>query len=644
MPSLLTIWKCWPAGVLFLMGSVSVAVAQISPGALSRSHEALEGVTKCASCHDFGAGPRRFRCISCHSEIGSRLTARSGLHAKSYKMAQGEADCARCHMEHNGRNFAMMKLDTATFAHNEMTGFALEGAHARQKCRTCHTAKNLPNAAREGLRVRDLARTFLGLRRDCTGCHQDPHLGQLGNTCLNCHTQNGWTPASGFNHSRAAFPLSGGHKAVVCGKCHTSVERKDGIATKAVFKGLVFATCQSCHTDPHRGGFQAVRVRGGCETCHTTAGWRSNKPGSNFDHSGTKFPLAGRHAGQSCARCHRDSDFTRPVKHERCGDCHEDAHQNQFRQRAGGSDCAACHNEAGYKPTLFTRDLHKTSSFPLQGQHAAVECALCHKPEGKQTLWASRRLMCGACHSDPHEGEFRAAPSTNQCGLCHSPEGFQKTTFSVAQHAQTDFPLKGKHSAVLCDSCHASRVGLSPATFVTGRMALPSPARRFRFSDKTCGSCHADPHRPGGAEKVVACEKCHTPSDWRETLPLDHASTRFRLEGGHSRATCGQCHNRPGPGQNLTARAFPVFAGTLTKCGECHRKRDVHGGQFSPEHDCSSCHATSHWSGEEFDHDKTRYPLDRAHVNVACERCHKNVRGEKMRVYSGTPTECVKCH
>src|SRR5215471_5406887 len=63
------------AGIAIALWCCTLAEAQISPGPLSRAHQQLEGVTKCASCHDFGAGSRGFRCLECHAEIRRRVDA-----------------------------------------------------------------------------------------------------------------------------------------------------------------------------------------------------------------------------------------------------------------------------------------------------------------------------------------------------------------------------------------------------------------------------------------------------------------------------------------------------------------------------------------------------------------------------------------
>ena len=63
------------------------------------------------------------------------------------------------------------------------------------------------------------------------------------------------TRARIFNHTRAAFQLTGAHQRVACEKCHTA----------GVFRGLRFDTCSSCHKAPHRN-----ELGPSCTSCHTT--------------------------------------------------------------------------------------------------------------------------------------------------------------------------------------------------------------------------------------------------------------------------------------------------------------------------------------------------------------------------------------
>lgn len=159
-----------PAAFLFLFllwVTVPEARAQISPGPLSRPHQSLNGSTNCASCHKFG-GQAALKCQECHTDIASRLSARKGLHA-SYKIPAGSSqECARCHSEHNGEDFPLIKWNPKTFNHNE-TGYALEGKHAGLACNKCHNPSHVSPQERALIKTKDLSRTFLGLS---TGmCH-----------------------------------------------------------------------------------------------------------------------------------------------------------------------------------------------------------------------------------------------------------------------------------------------------------------------------------------------------------------------------------------------------------------------------------------------------------------------------------------
>jgi hypothetical protein len=529
-------------------------------------------------------------------------------------------------MEHNGQKFALVKLDRNAFDHAVQTGFTLQGKHRTLKCENCHNQAKIPAAARPEIKIRNLDRSFLGPGRECLSCHRDQHKGQLGADCAHCHSQDAWKPAPGFEHTRARFQLTGLHLKVACQKCHVPPPgEKTG-----VFKGLTFGACLDCHKDPHRGAFRETRMQNAtCESCHNTGGWKNNKPGGTFDHNTTKFALLGKHAAKQCSACHKTTDFHQPVPHEHCQDCHKDTHTGQFAARAAGSDCGSCHNEKGYKPSLFDRAAHAKSAFPLEGKHADVACAKCHLPEGPGAVYKSGKLVCSACHDDKHGGQFASAPYQNRCDQCHTVAGWKPDTFSVDRHARTQFPLTGKHAAVTCRDCHKPL----------------GDSRQFHLAERACSGCHTDPH---GTRST--CENCHTTERWKTTKTFDHSTTKFRLDGGHLKVACVQCHPAaPAAAAASKAPNAPVFGHTPAVCSKCHAAKDVHGGQFlkPPEEECSSCHVTDHWDGKSFNHDRARYALDIAHRQIACEKCHKTQLqvGDKMaRVYRGTPADCVKCH
>jgi hypothetical protein len=522
-------------------------------------------------------------------------------------------------MEHNGQGFALVRLERGSFDHAAQTGLKLEGRHRQLKCESCHSESRM-GAARSTIKVKDPNRSFLGLRRNCTACHADRHEGRFGAECTRCHMQDAWKPAPGFNHAQTAFTLTGRHEQVECVQCHGPRPGEDA----ARFRGLAPNGCASCHIDPHKGGFREAGFRGSCDNCHNTGGWKNNRLSASFEHQSTRFPLLGRHAQVECRNCHKSSDFSRPVPHERCAACHQDPHGGQFANRAAGADCSSCHRETGFKPALFDTATHAKSAFPLEGKHNGLPCANCHAPAGRETVYITGRRTCFSCHADYHAGEFASAPYRNQCSLCHTTAGFEQTTFSLLRHAATRFPLTAKHGAVACGGCHKE---------------TQQAERRFHFDERSCNTCHADPH---GTQ--LSCETCHTPEAWRAVRPFDHSSTKFRLQGAHEKAACILCHVPSGQARTVITRAAPRFGDTRASCSGCHAATDPHGGQFGKgrAEDCSSCHVPQSWKPPVFDHDKTRFPLDVAHRNVACDKCHKDL--QTMRVYRDTPKECVRCH
>jgi hypothetical protein len=612
----------WGAAV-FLM--TAGAQAQISPGPLSRAHQTLEGATKCASCHNFGTGNRGLKCLDCHGEIHRQILLNRGLHALAYKASASQEDCARCHLEHNGRQFPITQFDKQKFDHAGLTRFALEGKHRELACSACHSPVHIQAAFRADIKMKDLNRTYLGMGRECTDCHRDPHNGQLDQNCTHCHSQDVWKPAGGFNHSRTAYALTGMHRDVACEKCHAPAPGH----TEPKYKGVVFASCRDCHNDPHHGAFETAKFSRDCQGCHTTGGWKTIASSSGFDHENTVFPLRGKHAEIACAKCHKGSDFHEPVPHAVCKDCHEDVHRGQFDSRKAGSDCSACHNEISFKPSLFTKEMHQ-AAFRLEGKHAALECEKCHEPAGKEAVYEVHKLTCVACHADPHGGEFAGGPYTNKCEECHTQDKFGPTTFIPARHAKTKFPLTAAHAAVLCVDCHKPLQG-----------AATEAARQYHFTNQSCTTCHADPHHT-----TLACESCHNEHQWKELKPFDHASTKFALEGAHQSVACAGCHaSKPSA---ASAKAAVDFSHTPLECSGCHE--DIHGGQFmsaGKEKECSTCHNLERWGAAVFDHNQTNFALDGAHDKVACGQCHKDEiekEGKTIRLYRGTPTRCADCH
>ena len=543
------------------------------------------------------------------------------------KNANGREDCARCHTDHFGKDFNIVKWDTSAseFDHRQ-SGYPLTGKHAGLACNRCHNAQHVLKGERAGIQVKDLNHTYLGLSAtQCTTCHEDAHRGQLGLDCGRCHTLEGWKPAAGFDHEKTRYPLTGLHQKLACSQCHRS--RTEEAKPIVQYKDIRFASCADCHKDPHHGAFAAA-----CHSCHATSGWKSVRSTAAFDHDKTAFPLQGAHAKTGCNDCHKSSDFKQPVAHALCADCHApDPHQGQFP----GQDCERCHNQDAFKPSLFTVRMHQRSNYPLAGKHAAVECGKCHIPQGKDTRYQIPHAQCLDCHKDAHAGQFQNTRYGNKCESCHTLDGFKPSTFTLVRHQETRFQLAGGHAATACGECHQSPAG-----------RYPPPPPRYHFGSLACINCHADPHQGDTASNSKqGCELCHNVRSWNETAAFDHSTTKFALSGAHRAVGCLECH-RPVIGNG--PRAI-VFRNTPSECIGCHA--DIHGGQFNHRAkaaDCTSCHSMAAWRPSSFNHEKqSNFSLKGAHEAVPCADCHtqnSTVAGRVVILYSKTGKRCIDCH
>lgn len=619
---------------VFAFCCVAAAHGQISPGPLARAHQSLSGDKNCIKCHEVSAKTASFKCLECHKEIAGELAQNRGLHATFPRGGAPGAACVKCHSDHNGADFQMIHWNPTPggFDHAK-TGFALDGKHVGVSCRSCHNAQHVPAAARTQLAGKDLSHTWLGLSPSCVTCHEDKHQGRFGTQCMQCHTTTDWKSAQirkeNFDHAKTRFPLTGAHRTTPCQSCHTP-----DAGGQPRWAGLRFSSCADCHRDPHKGEFKQ-----GCDSCHTTLTWKKSSFTATFDHSKTGFPLLGKHADVGCVICHRGEDFKKPIPHQMCADCHKpDPHGGQFAKRADGGKCESCHTVAGWKPTTFSVADHARTGFPLVFPHAQVKCAACHMPAGKATLYKIKFARCADCHKDEHEGQFAGEPWRNRCEECHGGATFKATSFTLAKHQRSSYPLTGSHEAIACNECHKPQPG--------------SKLVSYHFNRLSCTTCHEDVHRNEFAERMAAlnaqgkplgCEACHSTKQWEDMAKFNHDRTRFPLVGAHRAVGCIDCHKPP----NLELTLLHVrFADAPAVCIECHE--DPHAEQFGVrEHDCNSCHNSNKWRPSLFDHEKTAFSLKGAHEDVACSACHtlkRLVNGHAVLFYKPTPTACSACH
>jgi hypothetical protein len=557
---LLAVGLVW-RGALFSPGPLNAQPPGVPPGGV-RSHAELS--QQCSACHPAPWSQDRMsdRCLACHSDVRLQLEDSGTLHGALLAVGGTQA-CYACHPEHRGLDAPLTVVDNERFPH-DATGYSLQGHQKSAEglpftCTDCHGSDST---------AFDPAQ--------CVGCHGtldasclQAHEEAFGTACLDCHDGID-TYGQQFDHNQLAFALLGKHGILPCEDCHTGARTPTDL--KATPQG-----CYACHQadDTHAG-----QLGTDCGACHTPGGWLQ----ATFDHTQTAFPLLGLHIGSACRDCHVESIY-RGTPHD-CNACHQadDAHDGQL-----GTDCAACHTPDDWPEATFD---HTQSAFPLLGRHADTACGQCHA----DGIYRGTPQDCYACHQadDAHDGELGT-----DCASCHTPDGWQEATFD---HAQSAFPLQGRHADTACHDCHADGI--------------------YRGTPQDCYACHqADDAHDG--QLGTDCAACHTPGGWQEAT-FDHAQSAFPLLGRHADTDCGQCH------------ADGIYRGTPQDCYACHQADDTHSGQYG--RDCAACHTPDGWSEATFDHAQSAFPLRGRHASTACGDCHAD------GVFRGTPKACQACH
>ena len=525
----------------------------------------------CDACHAGGQYQGTpAECFACHESDYNSVSD------PNHVTNNFDTDCTVCH--------STVAWSPSTFDHSQ-TQFPLTGAHASLECQSCH------------------ADGYNDTPTDCFACHEgdfnsvvEPNhvTNNFDHDCAMCHNTIQWAPST-FDHGQTQFPISGAHVGVECIDCHSGGYENTP------------TDCYSCHA----GDFNSVpdpdhNLNGfshDCTQCHTVNGWLP----VSFDHSQTRFPLTGAHAGLPCEACHADGYDNTPTD---CFSCHEadynsvtepDHVTNNFDH-----DCTICHSTNAWLPSTFD---HSQTLFPLTGAHISLDCIQCHADGYDNTP-----TDCYSCH----DGDYNSVPDpdhnvngfSHDCLQCHTTSGWLPVNFD---HSGTQFPLTGAHVGLDCELCHEEGYDNTPTD---------------------CFSCHEgdynsvpDPdHNVNGFSHD--CTQCHTTNGW---LPVnfDHSNTQFPLTGAHVGLECVLCH-------------ADGYENTPTDCYSCHLSdynsvQDPNHVTNNFSHDCTECHTTSGWSPAQFDHSQTQFPLTGAHLSLECIACHADG-------YENTPTDCYACH
>ena len=378
-------WRLLIVALLLALGAAlhaeTVVERLVSPGALSAGHARLEG--NCTACHvSWQRAAQPAQCLACHKGIARDIATRTRWHGWVAKTRP--QPCTACHIEHDGAQHRLAKLDRHGFDHDAMTAYRLTGGHLRTPCAGCHGG------------TRGTAPHWRQTPSTCIGCHarRDVHLGRLGSDCAACHGTGRWHQTLPFDHDRTRYPLTGAHVRVTCLGCHAHEQWRP-----------LNTACVSCHLrqDVHRGASGP-----NCEGCHTTGQWRTIR----FDHAKVAaFPLNGAHAVVPCRDCHALTALPRKAPVD-CNGCHvkDDVHRG-----ADGPKCAECHKETTWKVATFD---HAKTAFALTGLHAKVTCVACH-PKSVDKVKVGR--ACADCHL---KDDVHRAALGPMCERCHRVTGW----------------------------------------------------------------------------------------------------------------------------------------------------------------------------------------------------------------------------
>jgi hypothetical protein len=569
----------------------------IMPGEVIKGHAKYED--ECSKCHErFNKSAQPRLCMDCHKEIAVDVQRKAHLHGHLE-----DSTCRRCHTDHKGREARIVVLDKANFDH-AATGLKLKGAHKKlikEKCESCHKPK---------VKYRDAPVL-------CDGCHRkdDVHKGGLGKKCEECHNEQDWKTTT-FDHDKTDFKLSGGHVETKCKECHVDGRYKE-----------TPTECYACHRkddqkDGHNGRFNKR-----CDKCHTADAW--DEP--TFNHfEDTQYRLKGKHEKVECTKCHTTTLYVPPKTPTRCISCHRKDDEKKGHQGSLGDKCDSCHSEQEWKKTSFD---HDKTDYPLTGKHKDARCDACHKSGLKPLPGEATRqklsTRCIACHKDNDREKGHKGKFGEKCETCHGTTDWKKTDFDHLR--DTQYALKGKHRDAKCTACHQGRLyvektatdcvschrkdddkkghrgslgsrcqdchtesGWKVERFDHNRSRFPLTGEHVRVECKKCHkdtmyrdtsgkcfTCHEkeDVHKRTLGER---CETCHNTRTWK-SWDFDHAKTRFRLDGAHSKAECKDCHKKP-------VREKPAVA---RNCLACHATDDIHEGSFGIQ--CERCHKATTW-------------------------------------------------
>jgi hypothetical protein len=395
-----------------------------------------------------------------------------------------------CHTEH--KREIIKDFKHKEFDHNKSL-FTLAGKHVLAECEKCHLKTEEKTVTKRF--------TYIGISRDCTGCHENIHRTKSSEKCDNCHGEDEWKKTTFDHNTQSRYKLSGLHGSITCEKCH---KEKGGSGKIRDFSLPGFDSCLTCHEDTHKGSLSPD-----CLQCHTLKGWKTLV----FSHEQSKYQLRGAHKKAACNSCHTANKYV-GLNYKKCSDCHKKTPHNGLHE-----PCTSCHGEESWKTLVkgWDRDVegHGRYDYQLAGAHTNVACNKCHESDNTVVYFKMNYSKCIDCHRDEHNRQF----PEKKCDECHVLEDFKKLTFD---HERADFKLEVMHKDIQCEKCHEDK--------------------KYKPVPVNCEECHNEITKyyrgmfntypvviPSPKSRLVMCEKCHETN-----------KENFKADGN----TCISCHEK----------------------------------------------------------------------------------------------------
>jgi hypothetical protein len=685
-----------PIGTLDCSGSGCHTTSNVSPGGFKigsanissptltvAGHTTVAAaVSGCASCHETApylgmiassattAGdsrpsstldknhPATGDCNGCHTTTPTFITDQTGS-AKPANHIPTTAPCAQCHTT-PGNN----ALYSVTGTHQGVTG-----------CLSCHGSTVATNFANITI-VTNPSNHFPFGTLDCngSGCHTttkvNPGGFKLGAASLTSPTLN----VAGHTTVAAAVGA--------CQTCHQS----------APYVGMIASSATAWGDSRPQAYDKAHPATGDCNGCHTTA------PTFMTDQTGNSKPANHIPTTAPCAQCHttpgNNALYSVTATHQGvtgCLSCHGSTVATTFANITivtnpsnhfpfGSLDCngSGCHtttnvNAGGFKLGAASLTAPILSVAGHTTVKAAVPaCQTCHESAPYMGMLASSATAWGDSRPQAYD---KAHPATGDCNGCHTTT----PTFATNQSGSSAKPANHIPTNAPCAQCHTTAGNY--AAYVMGSTGHAGITNN-------CAQCHAyglsfynmaaptlkqpaagaTGHIPGvppNSTTAIACELCHSPSNFttfsgtvmkhayvvsmkcmscheRGMTWQTNAGTGLwtRPNGHHTGQDCGGsgCHSsRDKLALRPVARPATTASSTAPKSGTTATTPVKPPTHIASSNNCLSCHTTVAWLPVKI--------VDHTQVIGSCVSCHNGVTATgKPSRHVATSAGCERCH